>query len=164
MSKAANISQLQTLPLPEPVSYFPQTWGWLVLLLILVAAAAFYGGRAAWRWQRNRYRRAALAEFSQLQTTLSNSSGRSALRQLPDLLKRTALAMPDHPQVASLHADGWQRFLQQRSPSALPGDFSQQLALLAYAPNEQLEALPAAQIEHLLSICLQWLEQHHVAV
>lgn len=164
MSKAANISQLQNLPLPEPISYFPQTWGWLALLLMLVAAAVFYGGRAVWRWQRNRYRRAALAEFAQLQAALTNSTARSALRQLPDLLKRTALAMPDHPQVASLHAAGWQNFLQQRSSGALPEDFSQQLALLAYAPDEQLEALPADQVEHLLSICQQWLEQHHVAV
>ncbi|PTN48429.1 DUF4381 domain-containing protein, partial [Achromobacter xylosoxidans] len=29
---APSIEQLRQLPLPEPVSYWPQTWGWLVVL------------------------------------------------------------------------------------------------------------------------------------
>jgi len=34
-----SIEQLQELGLPAPVSYAPQTWGWWVLLAILLLAA-----------------------------------------------------------------------------------------------------------------------------
>ena len=164
MSTAANISQLQNLPLPAPVSYFPQTWGWLALLLILLGATLFLGDRAYWRWQRNRYRRTALAQLMQLQAALATSSDRSPLRQLPDLLKRTVLSIPGQVGVASLGGREWQRFLEQCCPAPLPGDFSNQLATLSYAPDALLQALSEQQIEDLLGVSRQWLEQHHVAV
>ena len=116
MSTAANISQLQSLPLPPAVSYLPQTWGWLALLLMLLGAALFFGGRAYWRWRCNRYRRAALAQLAHLQAALASSSDRSPLRQLPDLLKRTALSIPAQSGVASLGGQDW-----RRHSSANPG-------------------------------------------
>ena len=164
MSAAANISQLQSLPLPAPVSYFPQTWGWLALLLVLLGAALFFAGRAYWHWQRNRYRRAALAQLAQLQAALASSSDRSPLRQLPDLLKRTALSIPAQSGVASLGGQDWQRFLESSCPAPLPADFSRQLAVLSYAPKAQLQALSEQQIEDLLGASRHWLEQHHGAV
>ena len=158
----ANISQLQSLPLPPAVSYFPQTWGWLALGLTLLGLALFFAGRRAWRWRQNRYRRAALAELAALQAGLAND--RSGLRQLPELLKRCALSMPGQPQVASLGGADWQAFLQRCCHTDLPADFARQLAELAYAPTAQLEALPEPRVQHLLGISRQWLEQHHVAV
>lgn len=159
---AANISQLQSLPLPPAVSYFPQTWGWLLLLLTLLGLALFFACRSAWRWWQNRYRRAALAELAQLEVCMGND--RRVLRQLPELLKRTALSMPSEPQVASLSGKDWQAFLQSSIATVLPADFAQQLSVLAYAPPAQLQALPDAQVQQLLGTCREWLEQHHVAV
>ncbi|MBF7729248.1 DUF4381 domain-containing protein [Pseudomonas sp. N040] len=164
MSAAANISQLQVLPLPEPVSYFPQTWGWLALLLLLLGTAVLFGGRALWRWRCNRYRRAALTQLVQLQAALTSNTDRSPLRQLPDLLKRTALSIPGQVGVSSLGGCDWQRFLEQCCPAPLPADFSAQLAMLSYAPDAQLQALSEQQIADLLGVSRQWLEQHHVAV
>jgi hypothetical protein len=159
---AANISQLQTLPLPPAVSYFPQTWGWLILLVILLGLALLLVCRSAWHWWQNRYRRAALAELAQLEASLA--SDRTVLRQLPELLKRTALSMPVQPQVASLGGRDWQVFLQRCSTTNLPADFARQLSELAYAPPARLQSLPDAQVMQLLAVCRQWLEQHHVAV
>lgn len=165
MSAPANISQLQDLPLPAAVSYLPQTWGWLALLLLLLGVGLYYAGRSLYRWRRNRYRRAALAEFSRLQLALTEPAQTvAALRQLPELLKRTALSMPNPPAVASFSGQAWQQFLQASSPTRLPDDFARQLALLAYAPQEQLRSLPPAHISQLLSSSRLWLEQHHVAV
>lgn len=165
MNPPANISQLQDLPLPTAVSYWPQTWGWLALLLLLLAVGLGYAGRGLYRWRRNRYRRTALAELSRLELALTEpTQSVAALRQLPELLKRTALSMPNPPAVASFSGQAWQQFLQASSPTHLPDDFAQQLALLAYAPDQQLQRLPTAQIKQLLASSRLWLEQHHAAV
>lgn len=165
MSAPANISQLQELPLPAAVSYWPQTWGWWALLGLLLAAGLYYAGRGLYRWRRNRYRRAALAELSRLQLALTEPAQTvAALHQLPELLKRTALSMPKPPAVASFSGQAWQQFLQGCCPSRLPDDFAQQLALIAYAPDQQLHSLPPTQLTQLLNSSRLWLEQHHVAV
>jgi hypothetical protein len=192
-----SIEQLKEIALPAPISYAPQTWGWWVLLSLLVVTALVITARRYWQWRRDRYRREALVRLAQLQ---KRSDDLNALRELPELLKRTALSMPttNHPVGAGLLAkralhstlmssDGtpsserrpetsplpqgpaalgnedWQTFLQQRCKQPLPIDFSQQLALLAYAPDATLRALPAEQRQHLFDTCKLWVEHHHVA-
>lgn len=66
--------------------------------------------------------------------------------------------------VGALTGEEWQAFLAQHSPTALPADFSQHLATLAYAPDATLLALPPAQRQQLFDTCKTWVEQHHVAV
>ncbi|WP_010484534.1 DUF4381 domain-containing protein [Pseudomonas sp. S9] len=160
-----NISQLQELPLPTPAfSYFPQTWGWLVLLLVSLLIFTTWAFLRWRRWLRNHYRREALLRLSQLQDASTDKDLRlGALRELPELLKRVALSMPNAPEVANLSGAQWQGFLQSTSPAPLPADLSQQLALLAYAPQAQLQALEPEQIDSLFSTCKQWIEAHHVA-
>jgi len=86
-----SIDQLKELALPAPVSYAPQTWGWWLLLAVLLLAALLIGLRRYWQWRRDRYRREALARLAQLR---SRSDDLNALRELPELLKRVALSMP----------------------------------------------------------------------
>lgn len=163
-TSAPSIEQLKELPLPAPVSYLPQTWGWVALLVIVLLAGAVWAARRYWQWRRDRYRREALARLNQLERALNHDSGQiPALRELPELLKRVALSMPGQPDVATLSGDAWQQFLASRSREALPLDFSQQLASLAYGPDAQLRALSTAQRQQLLSQCKQWVEHHHVA-
>ena len=156
-----SIDQLQTLALPAPVSYMPQTWGWWALLGVVLTGLAAWGVRAVWQWRRNRYRREALQRLAQLRAA---NDPLGTLRELPTLLNRVALSRPG-PQVAGpLQGDAWQDFLRSHSPRPVPEDFSQQLALLAYAPDEQLLALPDTQRQQLVETCTRWVEQHHVAV
>ena len=49
-SPIPSIDQLQTLALPAPVSYLPQTWGWWALLG-LVPVVLVITGYAMW-WNR----------------------------------------------------------------------------------------------------------------
>jgi len=86
-----DISQLKELSLPAPVSYAPQTWGWWLLLAILVVLALVVGARSYRQWRRDRYRREALVRLAQLR---GRSDDLNALRELPELLKRVALSMP----------------------------------------------------------------------
>ena len=186
-----SIEQLKEISLPAPVSYAPQTWGWWVLLALLVITVVLIGARRYWQWRRDRYRREALVRLAELQ----NSDDRlSALRELPELLKRVAISMPAaNPVGAGLPAMGashstimstkrtpsrasplpqgpaasgkadWQAFLERHSSQPLPADFSQQLAQLAYAPDATLLALPETQRQYLFTTCKHWVEHHHVA-
>ncbi|KPH00281.1 alpha-2 type XI collagen [Pseudomonas sp. RIT-PI-q] len=186
-----SIEQLKELALPAPVSYVPQTWGWWVLLGLLVMTALIVAARRYWQWRRDRYRREALVRLAQLQ---KRSDDLNALRELPELLKRVALSMPHTKPVgaglpamrpshstfmstaptlsrasplsqgvAALGKEDWQAFLQQHIAEPLPADFSQQLATLAYAPDATLRALPSEQRQHLFDTCKLWVERHHVA-
>ena len=60
-------------------------------------------------------------------------------------------------------AGGLARLLQRHSKKPLPADFSEQLAQLAYAPDDTLRALPAPQRQALFDTCQHWVEHHHVA-
>lgn len=86
-----SIDQLTELGLPAPVSYTPQTWGWWLLLGLLIAGVLVWAGRRYWQWRRDRYRREALVRLAELE---NSSEPISALRELPELLKRVALSMP----------------------------------------------------------------------
>ncbi len=66
-------------------------------------------------------------------------------------------------EVAALGREDWQVFLQQHCKKKLPADFSEQLAQLAYAPDDTLRALPASQRLALFETCQYWMEHHHVA-
>jgi hypothetical protein len=86
-----SIDQLKEIALPAPVSYAPQTWGWWVLLGLLVVAVVLVSARRYWQWRRDRYRREALVRLAELQ---ASDNQLNALRELPELLKRVALSMP----------------------------------------------------------------------
>lgn len=154
------IEQLQELALPPAVSYMPHTWGWWALLLLLAAAVGFWLLRTLHQWRRDRYRREALVRLNQLE----RQADAAALRELPELLKRVALSMPQRPDVATLAGPAWQQFLQRSASAELPADFAAQLATLAYAPDATLHTLDAAQRQRLLHLSRLWVETHHVAV
>lgn len=167
-AQVPSIEQLQELGLPAPVSYAPQTWGWWLLLGLLLAGLLAWSARRYRQWRRDRYRREALQRLAALQ---GDSDPIAALRELPELLKRVALSMPGQhgadtsrpARTGPLSGAAWQAFLEQHSAQPLPADFSQQLARLAYAPDAQLAQLSTTQRQQLFDTCTHWVEHHHVA-
>ncbi|AYF86685.1 DUF4381 domain-containing protein [Pseudomonas sp. DY-1] len=160
------IDQLKELALPvPPYNYFPQTWGWLVLLLVVVSIALVWGALKWRRWQRDRYRREALVRLDTLVGALEDAGQRlAALRELPELLKRVALSMPDAPSVARLGGQAWQAFLAERAPAPLPEGFAKGLFTIAYAPDARVLAIPDAEVRSLFITSRHWIEAHRVAV
>lgn len=163
---APAIDQLKELALPvPPYSYFPQTWGWLALLLLVLAIALVWGTLRWRRWQRDRYRREALARLDALLGALDDHEHRlPALRELPKLLKRVALSIPGAPPVARLGGKQWQTFLDERAPAPLPEGFAAGLFTVAYAPDARVLAIPDADVHLLFATSRHWIEAHHVAV
>lgn len=160
---APGLDQLRELPLPAPIPYWPQTWGWLVLALILLAALGGGLATALRHRRRNRYRREALAELGRLDRAVQADP--VALRALPGLIKRTALAAQSGGRrggVGALSGDAWVRALAAGSVALAP-DSARLLALIAYAPDDRLRGLAPAQTRQLLSETRAWMERHHVA-
>lgn len=54
------LRELKDVPLPDTVSWWPQTLGWQLLLLLVVLLAFFFIYQKAKLWWQNRYRREAL--------------------------------------------------------------------------------------------------------
>ena len=61
-----DLSRLHDIALPEPVSWMPQTIGWLVLLGLMVVLGAWLTFTMYRRHKANRYRRLALLELAQI--------------------------------------------------------------------------------------------------
>ncbi|WP_028354639.1 DUF4381 domain-containing protein [Bordetella petrii] len=159
------LDQLRELPLPAPIPYWPQTWGWVAVGALLLAGVA-WAAFAGWRHhRRNRYRRQALAELDRLAGAIAGDP--LAARGLPALLKRTALAAQPgdgRMRIAALGGAAWLAYLDRdagRPP--FPDDGARLLAMLAYAPDAVVRSLDPAALQRLLAASRQWMERHHVA-
>ncbi|MEQ1956124.1 DUF4381 domain-containing protein [Mesorhizobium sp. CN2-181] len=157
----AALQKLADIAQPPPVSWIPQTWGWVVLAL-LAAALLLWG---AWRWHRrrvrNRYRREALAELSGIEAKLGGPAGRvAAMAEAAALLKRVALAAWPREAVASLSGADWVAFLRK---TAGPSSFTNEAAaLLDDAEYQRGQAVPEAAERAFLAAVRRWIERHHV--
>ncbi len=110
---AEALAGLHDVVAPAPVSWAPQTVGWVVLAGLLLVLAAWLGWRTWERARANRYRKVALAEIDGVEKGLREdpSYERAALGAVNEILKRTALTAWPRPDVASLAGEDWLAFL-----------------------------------------------------
>lgn len=153
-STRAALQKLADIVQPGPVPWWPQTWGWFAVALVLAMLST-------WRllcWLRiyraNRYRRDALAELDRLERSLS---GGALAACLPALLKRVALAAWPRAEVAVLSGSEWVAFL--RAHGAISDGTARLLDDLEYrgAAFGDGEALMAARAVR------GWILDHHVS-
>jgi hypothetical protein len=131
-------------------------------MLVVITAICL---RRRLRWRRDLYRREALRRLALIEQRLSEPQQReTALREVPELIKRVALSIPGKEPVAALRGEQWQAFLQRHGTLSIPSDLAMQLAELAYQPHDRLAALTTEQLRELLGHCQRWIEAHHVAV
>jgi len=173
----AVLDQLHPLLLPPLPAWTPQTAGWAVLAVLVLMALLWSAWRGMQRWRAGRFRRLALAELTRLRLDLQSAqfpelpaARLSAARQLPELVRRLALAHAPRREVASLQGAAWSAWLDRslerkvgRSSSEPSQAFTQgagqRLSDWAYLPPEQLpwDTLPA-----LLALLERWIRQHQV--
>jgi hypothetical protein len=156
------LNGLQEITLPEPPSYRPQTIGWAIFGGVVLLGLILWGIQQYRRWHRNRYRRAALHRLNELEQLTQQSTTRvAALRELSELLKRTALAAYPRQQVAALHGDDWLAFLDRtyNGNGFVQGD-GWMLAQLPYQPPETLAQLPRETVVGLFSSVRGWIRFH----
>jgi Ca-activated chloride channel family protein len=129
---------------PPLVSMMPQTWGWVVLALILLAVCIFVAMRMWRRYRTNAYRRYALKELE---------AARDDPAAIAAILRRTALAAYPRSEVAGLAGDDWLRFLDARvsGKDFLEGSGRQ----VAAAPHRATQSEPA-----LYAVAKDWIVRH----
>ena len=146
------LDELHQAMLAEPVSWWPQTWGWAALAVLLLIAAGYVAWIRYRRWRALAYRRAALDELARIQ------QGELPLRLLPPLLKRVAVDSFGRRRVAALSGQPWLKFLdQQLGETLFQSELGDALLALAYAGAEPQNELQS----RLLNGARYWVEQHH---
>ena len=143
---------MHELVVPEPVSWFPQTSGWWVLLGWALAVAILVGAAIVRRRRRNRYRREALATLDAIATHSQMSASESAQR-VAEVVKRTALVAYPRARVASLYGKDWARFLcESAGNDKQVTEAAESLAGAAYRPG--------ADGRSLLGPARRWVKVH----
>jgi hypothetical protein len=156
------LRSLHDIAMPPPVSWMPQTWGWAALAVILLLILMLAALRAIRRFRRNAYRREALLQLDRLKGDVAVSARHDpALRQLSELLKRTALAAWPRSRVAALAGAGWAQFMDDADGSGR--DLARLLDDLEYRGDAALSSLSKDQAEAAFRSARQWVERHHVS-
>ena len=146
------------LSVPDELALTPQTPAWYLLGAALAAALVLAALRAVRRYERNAYRRAALLELARLREAARGAERAAALAQLPELLKRCALAAFSRERVAGLSGARWYVFLERTAPGAL-GDAAQ--SALSRLVLEGDSELPRQTERELFDGVERWLRRHH---
>ena len=114
MSVENPLINLKDIHLPQPVSFWPPAPGWWVLAVLLISSL-FIGG--VWFYRQHKKRRPkteALRILKDLQILYQNSQDEvESLRNLSNLIRRTALTLYDIDAVASLQGSSWLEFLDK---------------------------------------------------
>jgi len=153
-----NLAQLMELlrepTEPEPISWIPQTAGWIVIIFWMLGALSILSIHIYKTWKRNAYRREALSILKTIEKRSSIEPERVTL-EIAALLKRTALAAYPRKQVANLHGPAWAQFLCQTSDNdPLVQDNATLLSTAAYRKRiDSRNLIPPAK---------RWIERHHV--
>ncbi len=152
---------IEEVHLPETVSWWPQTIGWKVLGLLLLIAVAYWLSVQAKKWWRNRYRRDALSRLASLEQRANG--WQQVVRQLPFLLKATALQAYPRCDVAQLSGSLWLQFLdaQYEGPAFHEGS-GQILLLVAYQPESQWH-IKKHDAQSLIEMSRLWIREHRPA-
>jgi len=162
----ASLQNLNDIVLPATVGWWPLAPGWYFLFGLLLTALAWFGYRTLYRWMNNRYRRTALLELQLLEERIHATGERDAeardanLRQIPILLKRTALSAYPRSQVASLSGKDWFHFLNStvNNPSFTEST-ANTLSKISYSSGE-LSVIDSSATAALLNASRQWLKHH----
>ena len=114
MSVENPLVNLKDIHLPPAVSFWPPAPGWWILSVLFISSIYF---GALWLYKRYKKRKPiteALRLLNNLQILHENSKDEvKSLRNLSNLLRRTALTFYKHDAVASLYGHSWLEFLDK---------------------------------------------------
>jgi len=148
-----SLDLLRDIVSPPAPAWWPPATGWIILALLILAAGVVLLFLRIRRYRRDGYRRSALHE-------LADISSRRAIGELPELLRRTALAAFSREPVVKLTGDAWLRFLDESTGTC---EFTEgpgrRIVSLAYDPGAAA-AMGAAETEQLFAATRTFITRH----
>ena len=146
------VAGLVGIPLPTPVSLWPQTWPARIAVAVVAVGLAVGAWQLVRWWYRNRYRRAALAELDRIE---GGSDAARVPLALASLVRRTALAAFPRDKVAPLAGVEWLAFLDRTANTrAFSEGAGRGLATVAYRPSPE-------DVGPLIGAVRHWIKAHH---
>jgi hypothetical protein len=154
------LRSLKDIVVPAPVSWMPQTWGWLIVALLLLFAILLWCALAYRRWRKNAYRREALKHLEEIEVAVRDAGKRArALNDLGELVKRTALAAWPREDVAATSGSAWAAFLVAHGDMTNSEGFHRFFDDLEYQAGTPVSTEVA---DGLVRDARRWIEGHHV--
>lgn len=152
------LAQLHDIVLPQAVGWWPLAWGWWVLLIIVVSTSA----TLIFLWRRNRqrerYRKAALAELDKIfQAYQLDTNVARYLQELSILLRRTAISAQPARFPVDIKGHNWLLWLEAQCPEAKT-EFSTGIGqILLTGPYQANPKIDAQALQKLIRL---WLQKH----
>ncbi len=158
-----SLDRLRDIVAPPCVPWWPPAPAWYWVLGFLLLAALALALRALIHWQRNHYRREALAELARQEAAFAIPAHRAAaVAALAALLKRAALSAWPRKEVAALHGAAWLAFLDHTGGSTndrFRSHAGASLEGVAYDPRKAL-LIDEPTLRELSTLVRQWLRRH----
>jgi hypothetical protein len=146
------LAKLHEISPPPDISWLPQTIGWQLILLCLLAYGLYRIYLKYDKWLKNAYRREALKYLD----SLNNKS--VDISQIPVIIKRTALYGFDRKEVSDLSGSDWEQWLDKNCDGVSFSDkLEGVLSYLAYSPNPSLDNEKLAELKTQVSY---WITNH----
>ncbi len=160
-SDPTSLDRLHDVIMPAPDPWWPPAPGWYALLVVAGILLAVALVRLFIRWQKNRYRREALAELKNLSAHLATPGLRAeAVTGMAVLLKRAAVSAWPRETVASLNGPAWFAFLDRTgSTDQFSAGFGNMLESVAYDPSKAA-VLAENDLQELPLRVRHWLANH----
>jgi len=157
----SSLQNLNDIILPDAATWWPLAIGWYFVIGLLLIVLLWFLYRSINNLFKNQYRRAALKQLKVLAEYIHHGDTRdSSLRQIPVLLKRTALSCYPRERVASLSGKHWHEFLNSMvSTPSFTGSTASILDTVSYSAGD-LGSLDEEAADQLLKSCEYWLRNH----
>jgi len=141
-------------PVPESISWLPQTLGWKILLSILVAFVALKIFRLYKNYVKNAYRREAIKWLSKHNANLIHDN----LADIAVLIRKVALHAYPRVEISRLSGNDWDKWLDKEcSLTSFSQNCPSYLHNISYQNNLSLSE---QQITQLIGQVTLWVKHH----
>lgn len=142
---------------PNDVSWWPQTQGWQIVLALIALFLFTKIYQSYKKYQTNAYRRNAIKWLSNLPNFIDIDK-QPIYRQMPALLRQTAIKAFNRRQVCQLQKQQWEQWLDSHCEyTAFSENHRHLLHQLAYSPRPNISS---AQMHLLTAEIALWIKFH----